>query len=173
MAQAVRSYGEAGMRFKRPAPIQPIQKGASGTAEDKADVAAGLAATEAEEAKTTGGHSLLIPPGIASIHNQFKVHTYTCFCACAGNAEEGNDQAAASSAAEIPSTEKPSGSKEQGAIVAQAEEGASAQGSMQSAPNRFLQGSETSAAALLAAYSTFGDAALPFVPFAPLFDVVL
>ncbi len=36
-----------------------------------------------------------------------------------------------------------------------------------------LKQSETSAAALMAAYSTFGDKALPFVPFSPLFDLCL
>lgn len=36
-----------------------------------------------------------------------------------------------------------------------------------------LKQTETSAAALMAAYCTFGDRALPFVPFSPLFDLYL
>lgn len=40
MAQAVRSYGEAGMRVKLHAPKQPLQNGPSGKIKQKTDAAA-------------------------------------------------------------------------------------------------------------------------------------
>lgn len=40
MAQAVRSFGEAGMRFKLHAPKQPLRNGASGKSKREADAAA-------------------------------------------------------------------------------------------------------------------------------------
>lgn len=46
-------------------------------------------------------------------------------------------------------------------------------GNAMRATHEILKQSETSAAALMAAYSTFGDRAMPFVPFAPLFDLCL
>ncbi len=39
--------------------------------------------------------------------------------------------------------------------------------------HEILKQTETSAAALMAAYCTFSDSALPFVPSSPLFDLYL
>lgn len=60
MAQAVRSYGEAGMRFKRHAPKQPLRNGASDKSSMETDAAADpvnekpAATTASQEDKAEG-----------------------------------------------------------------------------------------------------------------------
>lgn len=54
MAQAVKSYGEAGMRVKQPVLKQPAQKGSSVSAVHKAGKDAIAAATQMQEDGSKG-----------------------------------------------------------------------------------------------------------------------
>jgi len=57
MAEAVRSYGAAGMRFKRPAPKQPSLDGGSATARNSAEGPPDSGKIAAEQ-QSTGGAGL-------------------------------------------------------------------------------------------------------------------
>ena len=93
----------------------------------------------------------------------------------AGTPEDGKGPGAGTCSEAKPSKEQPTGTGEEGAreSSAKADDENLAVERQVPLPNQSLQGSETSAAELLAAYSTVDDRALPFVPFSPLFEMVI
>ncbi|CAL8472209.1 g11751 [Coccomyxa elongata] len=153
MAQAVRSYGEAGMRFKLHAPKQPLRHGASGKCKREADAAADpgsgkpAATTGSQEDGAEGGSE-----GDKTIEE--------------ASSQQGPGESAHPARQGEQTTVNGSG----GAVQANEAVG---DGNAVQVTHEILKQTETSAAALMAAYCTFSDRALPFVPFSPLFDLCL
>ncbi|BDA47338.1 Transcription initiation factor TFIID subunit 6 [Coccomyxa sp. Obi] len=153
MAQAVRSYGEAGMRFKVHAPKQPLRNGASGKSKRESDAAPDQG-TE-EPAATTRLQGDGAEGGSEGDKDNGEASSQQGQVASAQAASQGGQTTVPASAGAVQANE------------------AMGDGKSMQATQEILKQSETSAAALMAAYCTFGDRALPFVPFSPLFEMCL